>query len=434
MSEQALDLKRSLHIVLRHKVLVGALTVLGLLAGAGYVVLRPPIFTSNAIVALPPSTHDPATQVVIAGSNPVLRDAVGNIRPAVSLQTLRNLIQVKSLTSNLLSISAMGKTAAQAEHTANAIANSYIAYVRSSKSPAGTLHAHLLEPATNASGTSLPRRLLITGGLGLLAGLLIGFMVALVRSRSDRRLLERDQIANAIGVPVLASIPVGHPADAGRWTRLLEGYVPNVVHAWQLRTALRYLGQAGAMSANGSNGDELSVAVLSLSSDREALALGPQLAVFAASVGIPTALVIGPGDETGTNTTAALRTACAAPLSPGRSSLLRVAVADHCDMPWRPPGARLTVVVTVIDGRAPHIAETIRTSATVLGVSAGAVTAAQLAGVAVSAAADNRQIDGILVADPDPADTTTGRVPQLRRPMHQRMPTRRTGMKTETRR
>ncbi len=62
-----------------------------------------------------------------------------------------------------------------------------------------------------------------------------------------------------------------------------------------------------------------------------------------------------------------------------------------------------------------------------LGVSAGAVTAAQLAGVAVSAAADGRQIDGMLVADPDPADQTTGRVPQLARPARRRMPTRLTG-------
>jgi len=434
MSEQALDLRRSVQIVRRHKILVGSFAVLGLLAGAGYAVLRPPMVTSSAIVALPSSNHDGATQVVIAGSNPVLRDAMGNIHPAVSLPTLRTVVQVKSLTSNLLSISAQGKTAVQAERTANAVANSYVAFVKRSGSAAGTVRAHLLEPATNASGTSLRHHMLVTGGLGVLVGVLIGVMAALAISRSDRRLLQRDQIANAIGVPVLASLPAHHPSDAARWTRLLEEYEPSVVHAWQLRTALRYLGQADATSANGSNGDSLSVAVLSLSSDRGALALGPQLAVFAASLGIPTVLVIGPGDETATNVTAALRTACAAPPPPSRSSLLRVAVADHYDMPWRQPGAKLTVIVTVLDGRAPRTAQTIRTSATVLGVSAGAVTAAQLAGVAVSAAADNRQIDGLLVADPDPADLTTGRVPQLRRPAHRRMPARLTDVTTETRR
>ena len=433
MSEQALDLRRSVQIVRRHKILVGSFAVLGLLAGAGYAVLRPPMLTSNAIVALPATNHDTATQVVIAASSPVLKDAVGNIHPAMSLQTLRGLVQVKSLTTNLLSISAQGKTAAQAAGTANAVANSYVAYVKTAQSTVGAVRAHLLQPATNASGASLPKHMLITGGLGALAGALIGVIIALAISRSDRRLLQRDQIANAIGVPVLASIPAGHPADAGRWTRLLEDYEPNVVHAWQLRTALRYLGQAD-VSANGSNGDGLSVAVLSLSSDRGALALGPQLAVFAASLGIPTALVIGPPDETASKVAAGLRTACAAPPSPSRSSLLRVTVADHCNMPWRQPGAKLTVIVTVVDGQAPRIADTIRTSATVLGVSAGEVTAAQLAGVAVSAAADDRQIDGIIVADPDPADHTTGRVPQLRRPTRRRMPTRPADVKAETRR
>ena len=433
MSEQALDLRRSVQIVRRHKILVGSFAVLGLLAGAGYAVLRPPMLTSNAIVALPATNHDTATQVVIAASSPVLKDAVGNIHPAMSLQTLRGLVQVKSLTTNLLSISAQGKTAAQAAGTANAVANSYVAYVKTAQSTVGAVRAHLLQPATNASGASLPKHMLVTGGLGALAGTLIGVIIALAISRSDRRLLQRDQIANAIGVPVLASIPAGHPADAGRWTRLLEDYEPNVVHAWQLRTALRYLGQAD-VSANGSNGDGLSVAVLSLSSDRGALALGPQLAVFAASLGIPTALVIGPQDETAPKVTAGLRTACAAPPSPSRSSLLRVTVADHCNMPWRQPGAKLTVIVTVVDGQAPRIADTIRTSATVLGVSAGEVTAAQLAGVAVSAAADDRQIDGIIVADPDPADHTTGRVPQLRRPTRRRMPTRPADVKAETRR
>ena len=59
-----------------------------------------------------------------------------------------------------------------------------------------------------------------------------------------------------------------------------------------------------------------------------------------------------------------------------------------------------------------------RTNATVLGVSAGAATADQLARVAVSAAANGSEITGILVADPDSADPTTGRVPQLARPVH----------------
>ncbi len=40
-------------------------------------------------------------------------------------------------------------------------------------------------------------------------------------------------------------------------------------------------------------------------------------------------------------------------------------------------------------------------------------TAEQLARAAVTAAADGREIAGILVADPDPGDNTTGRMPHL---------------------
>ena len=70
-----------------------------------------------------------------------------------------------------------------------------------------------------------------------------------------------------------------------------------------------------------------SFTVLSLSSDPGALALGPQLAAFGASLGIRTALVVALQQEA--TVTAALQTACAAPPAssewPGN---LRVLVAD----------------------------------------------------------------------------------------------------------
>jgi hypothetical protein len=280
----------------------------------------------------------------------------------------------------------------------------------------------MLQPALNATGPSKLKRFVVDGLLGLLIGLVLGAIAVLATHRSDRRLRERDEIANALGVPVLASIPVAHPSDPARWAKLLEDYEPKAVHAWQLRTALGYIGQTNASAANGSNGDGLSVAVVSLSSDRGALALGPQLAVFAASLGIPTALVIGSQQDPGV--TAALRTACAKPPpSSRRPAQLMVAVADQKDM-LRPPGAKLTVVVSVVDGRAPDVAHTMRTNTTVLGVSAGAATDAQLVGVAVNALTNGHQIEGVLVADPDPDDHTTGRVPRLSRQVQRRTPSR----------
>jgi hypothetical protein len=93
----------------------------------------------------------------------------------------------------------------------------------------------------------------------------------------------------------------------------------------------------------------------------------------------------------------------------------------------------LTVVVAVVDGQNPEVALTIRATATVLGVSAGAVTARQLARVAAAAAADGRDMVGVFVADPDPQDCTTGRVQELAPPAHQhRTPIRLGGMFTDS--
>ena len=74
--------------------------------------------------------------------------------------------------------------------------------------------------------------------------LLVGAVIALAVGRHDRRLRERDEIADSIGVSVLASFPVAHPSDAAGWIKLLEDYKPGALHAWQLRQALHYLGMA----------------------------------------------------------------------------------------------------------------------------------------------------------------------------------------------
>ena len=105
-------------------------------------------------------------------------------------------------------------------------------------------------------------------------------------------------------------------------------------------------------------------------------------------------------------------------------------VADHDDPDWQ-SDAMLTVVVVVVDGRSPSVASAVPTSVTVLGVTSGTATADQLARVATSAAANGSNIDGIFIADPDPTDPTTGRIPQLVRPARNVQPTRLTGSTTE---
>jgi capsular polysaccharide biosynthesis protein len=467
MSQKALDLRKSAQTIRRHKALVGIVVALGILGGAAYAVLKPPMLTSTALIVLPAQVSqqpnsatttttgsDPfsATQVIVAGSNQVLLGALPDVHPALSLSELRLRVQAASPAPDIISVTAKGKTATSAEATANAVAQSYVSLVNSPNSPVGSLRARLLESAGTATGTAPVEWMVIWALVGGLAGALIGIIVALAIGRNDRRLRERDDIANSVGIPVLASVPVAHPSAAAGWTSLLEGYKPASVHAWQLRAALQQLDVArsafghspydgngsslyddGPVSIYDRDGGSSSLLVLSLSSDPGALALGPQLAAFAASQNIRTALVIGPQQDAAA--TATLRTACTTPPATAsiRRGMLRVTAYDKDDIEPHPDTA-LVIVVAVVDSRAPEMPGTLRTNAAVIGVSAGAATAEQLARAAVAAGADGRDITGILVADPETSDQTTGRVPHLARPARSRLPNRLLGIVTEIKR
>lgn len=427
MSERALDLGRSWHIVRQHWQPLAAMAALGLVVGAGYTAFSPPGFSSSALVALPTSAKDIATQVVVAGSDPVLAGALGNSDGGGSLQTLRQHVHVTELTPNILSVGATGATAPAAVRTANSVAASYVAYVHTQGSAGGVVAANLFQPAVEASSEPVAAALGVACGIGVLAGALAGALFVLARFRGDRRLWRRDDIADAVGAPVLASLPVWRPLSAANWADLIGTYKPDVVHAWKVRNALYYLGLSGVISTRTPGPDGFSVTVLSLACDRRALALGPQLAVSAAAQGVATALVVGPQPHADNNA-AALRSAVAG--HPPRRAGLQVAVADDGDL-CPSPGATLTVVVSVVSPTSEPV-RTPRTGATLLGVAAGSVTAEQLAIVASRAAAHGNPIDGVIVADPEPTDGTTGRLPRVTRSAPHVTPNRLSSIATES--
>lgn len=432
MTSQPMNMRRAIGVVRRNKTLIGVTAAIGLLAGAAYGAISPPMQAAEAMVVLPVGSPAMATELVIAKSAPVLASALPNVSPSMSAGTLRDRVSVSSPANSILQFTVTGGRAGQAEGNANAVADGYIAYVSSSESPIGRVSARMLAPASSATGTSPLVHRIAFGFVGTLIGFLAGFVLALARERGSRRLRLRGEIANSIGVPVLASVPADQPSSVADWARLLSSYQPTPLYAWRLRKALQQLNVSGVdlTRTRDDRADRSSVAVISLAGDRGALALGPQLAVFAASLGIPTALVIGPHQDQGFAAT--LRTACAEwqRQRDAREGLPRAVVTDD-------PGfsgcrdAMLRVIVSVVNADDPQVGDTIRATATVIGVSPTMVTAEQLALVAVSAAAADRNIAGFLVANPDPVDHTSGRVPQLMGLPQAVAPTRLTGSMTE---
>lgn len=425
MSQQVLDVRGSLRIVRRYWGVTAAATVLGLFAGVAFGLLAPPPATSSADVVLPGGIHDISTQVVLVTSDSVLEAASRSLGGGLPAGELRTLVQAKNVAATAITITAHSPSAAQARRIANAVAESYVSYLLSGKAPDGPLAARLTVRATSTIGTSATRYAAETGLLGGLAGALAGAVIALAIGRGDRRLRERDEIAESIGVPVLASVRAGHPSSTAGWAKLVRNYQPEAPAAQQLHVILTALAVTAA-GQRGPRGGGRSLSLLSLAADRRALALGPQLAAFAALQGIRTALVIGPPPDA--RATAMLRAACAG--APERSAGLWFGPGDH-DGSAAPPDTELTIVVGVVDRQDPQVAGTGRADVTLLGISPGQATAAHLARVAASAAADGRRIAGIVVADPDPDDKTTGRLPRLTR-VQRRGPARTAGTPMES--
>jgi capsular polysaccharide biosynthesis protein len=406
MSQQPLTLRKSAQLVRRHKLLVTGVALAGLIVGGGISDLHPPLMNSTALIVVqtPTPNLSVTTEAVIAQSEPVLARAMPDISPAMTLSELADQVTAKSVTTSVISVTVKGRTAGQAESAANAVAKAYIAYISQRNSPGGRVTAQVVQAAVTAQGMTAVGQDALDGGIGLLAGALAGAIAAIVIGRRGRRLTELDDIANSIAVPVLAAVPVGRPSDPADWTRLLDGYVPGAVAAWRLRQALREIGVTDKADVRGGT---VVVTALSMAEDRRALALGPQLASYAASAGIPTALVVGPQNV---EATAALYTACtAARGTPAGGGLLRPVAGDVADV--LVSDARL-VVVSAVDSHLPEIpAHAATAQVTLLCVTAGFATPEQVARLASAGAANGGDVAGFLVADPDQADQTSGRIP-----------------------
>jgi hypothetical protein len=269
----------------------------------------------------------------------------------------------------------------------------------------------------------------MAGIRGLLAALLLSAIALVLLGRRDRRLRYRDEMADAMGSPVVGSVRSRVPRNIAGWVTLLADYEPGTVDAWALRQSLRQLTplERGADVPEGAGGEARvphpgSIAVIALADDQRGLALGPQLASYAASAGVETTLhMVQRHDSAAALWAAASQVAGSEPVRPGLHVSVNPAEPDKTP-------SSLNVLLVVVDRRSPRLPKLPPTSATMISVAAGAATAEELARVAVTADDAGRRIDAIVVADPDNLDRTTGRLLQRERVHQVPLPARMTGL------
>lgn len=279
--------------------------------------------------------------------------------------------------------------------------------------------ATVIQSASPATRPGLLSRYAVTALLGLILAVVVAAIALLVSGGRDRRLRSRDELADALGANVIGALRSQAPRTVAGWTSLLEGYSPPTVDVWTIRQALRQLAGRDSESGSSTLHHPSSMMVVALADDLRAMALAPQIASYAASAEIRTRFVAAQEHES----VAALWAACTGvhegtEVRPG----LLVDTA-----PDRASDAELTVYLAAVDRRNPELKGVPQTDLTVFAVASGSGTAEDLARAAVMADKNNMRIHGILVADPDTLDRTTGRLLQYERDQQVSLPTRMTG-------
>jgi capsular polysaccharide biosynthesis protein len=427
-------------------------------------VLLPSAASTATTAASAPST---AAQKAVATSPSVLGPATKSVTPPISESLLRNRVQVAAVGSNVLSVSVKDPHPAGAVALANGVARAYIAVspqyfagaaraelqsdqtqeqllqgqidqlrqeITANGATSGAGQAETGEMDTDATtqaaleatdGTlkgqiSADSPVLLQAATsvnpvsrlagpedaagGLLVGLVAGSAVALWKGRRDRRLRRRDDLARALGVPVLASLDAERCERAEDWNLLVDTYQPGTVDAWSLRRLFHQLDATESESP-------VAIRIVSFAEDEAALSVGVQMASFAAAMGISTTLLAGDHDAIET-----LRAACAiSAQSPPPEALLSFVKPDAADA--SKPCSDLTITVLAIDRGRPHFEMSGR-DITLLSISVGVATSDDLARLALAANDAGTRLHGIIVVNPDAHDYTSGDVPNtgLRRP------------------
>ena len=245
--------------------------------------------------------------------------------------------------------------------------------------------------------------------VGLVAGLFVGVVGVLILARRHHRLRRRDHISDAMGAPVLAYMDTEQYKNVADWIRLLERFEPPALNALILQRVLRHLVPADWQGP-------FTIRVISFAGDQAALTIGPELALFSAGSGIPTRLA---SDEN--IALEPLIAACAAVRASNHPDPLLTFSTERA--PSKRPIIRptrwyddpaliepnLVVSVVAVDPSQPELTSMV--GPTILALSSGFAFVDDLDRVTLASTTAGLKIEGVVVVNPDPSDTTTGLLP-----------------------
>jgi hypothetical protein len=320
------------------------------------------------------------------------------VSPPIAAASLRPRVTVTALSEDILQVDVRASQASQAVQLANAISLDYIRYVSANHIDAETPSAGTARVLQSAAVVRASKfRVPLDGVIGCLVGLLAGCALALVRSKRDRRLHLRDEVAGAVGLPVVASIDAERRKSTKDWRRLLQSYQPSPVEAWSVRRVL----DRALVLGDPRRGSE--VVVMAFAEDGPALAAGVQFAKTATTLGLPVALA--PAQHPALS---GLRAACM--VEGGSASPERLFTFQTQGLAAAAQDPPLTVSLVAVDSARPEPSVSGVKGYTLLAVSSGSATVENLARVALAAADARHPIEGILMVNADAGDRTTGSV------------------------
>ncbi|MFW5473897.1 Wzz/FepE/Etk N-terminal domain-containing protein [Knoellia sp. CPCC 206450] len=281
-----------------------------------------------------------------------------------------------------------------------------------SSSPAA---ASVIQPASKGEREGYATDVLLNVLGGATALTLLAAAVVVMTNKRDPKLRSRDELADSVGIPVVASVRARPPRSAGAWLDLLRGYDPDSTDGWALRRLLHSL-VADVEADRGAHGPVV-VVVLSFGDDAGGLTVGPQIAAFAASTGLAAELVAMQEHRSATH----LWAACShtprhdeAPLplavstAQGRPGAHAAVLSDE---EGDPEQVALSVRVVVLDRDRPEPDPAVVDGHVALfAVSSAAATRRNLADAVVAVDRLGLDVVGLVVANPDPFDRTTGRL------------------------